>query len=198
MESKNIPKTRQEDIVVQELEKELLIYDFRIDKAFCLNETSALIWQACDGTKSVSEISREVGEKVNSPVSENLVWLALDQLSENDLLNDSQPVVSTFEGLSRREIIKKVGLTSMVALPLISSLIAPTAAMGQSVVCGQACTCTMSSGNGQSCGTTGTGCGTGCQCIRANQGNQAGTCGPVASPKTTRKSADSTKKTSGR
>ena len=36
MESKNIPKARQEDIVVQELENELLIYDFRIDKAFCL------------------------------------------------------------------------------------------------------------------------------------------------------------------
>lgn len=176
MESKNILKARQEDIVVQELENELLIYDLRTDKAFCLNETSALIWQTCDGTKSVSEISREISEKVNSPVSENLVWLALDQLSKDDLLSDRQPVVSKFDGLSRREIIKKVGLTSMVALPLISSLVSPRAAMAQSAVCGQACVCMNTTvGSGAICGTCSI---TGCLVCRKNNSgaDAAGKC----------------------
>lgn len=140
MGSKNIPKSRQEEIAVQELENEVLIYDFRTDKAFCLNKTSAMVWLACDGTKSVSEISLEIGKKVQSPVSENLVWLAIDQLIEDDLMDDSQPVVSKFQGLSRREVIKKVGLTSMIALPLVFSLVAPTAAAGASA-CAGACVC---------------------------------------------------------
>jgi Coenzyme PQQ synthesis protein D (PqqD) len=176
MGSKNIPKSRQADIAVQELENEVLIYDFRTDKAFCLNKTSALIWQACDGTKSVSEISREIGEKVNTPVGENLVWLAIDQLIEDDLMDDSQPVVSKFQGLSRREVIKKVGLTSMVALPVISSLVAPTAAMGAST-CGVPCTCTNNTVNmGEVCGTCATAGCTVCRKRNSGNGNSAGDC----------------------
>ena len=45
------PSTRKSDIVVQKTGEEVLIYDLKVDKAFCLNETSALIWQACDGKK---------------------------------------------------------------------------------------------------------------------------------------------------
>lgn len=29
---------------MQELENEVLIYDLKADNAFCLNETSALVW----------------------------------------------------------------------------------------------------------------------------------------------------------
>ncbi|HZH35571.1 MAG TPA: hypothetical protein VEX64_12070 [Pyrinomonadaceae bacterium] len=43
MASKNIPKARENDLVVQELKDEVLIYDLKINKAYCLNETSAAI-----------------------------------------------------------------------------------------------------------------------------------------------------------
>jgi hypothetical protein len=36
------PISRQQNIVVQDLGSEVLIYDLTINKAFCLNETSAL------------------------------------------------------------------------------------------------------------------------------------------------------------
>lgn len=172
MGSKDIPKSRQEDIAVQELENEVLIYDFKTDKAFCLNKTSALVWQACDGTKSVSEISREIDEKMNTPVSENLVWLAIDQLIEDDLMDDSQPVVSKFQGVSRREVIKKVGLTSMIALPIISSLIAPAAALGASCTA-TTCVCTITTvGANAICGTCAT---SGCTvCRKRNNGADSG------------------------
>jgi hypothetical protein len=133
MKQKAAPLSRKNDIVVQDLNGEVLIYDLKSNKAFCLNETSALVWQACDGTKSVSEISQAISNKLSEPANEDLVWLALDQLKQENLLDNSEEVVSNFAGMSRREAIRKVGLGTMIALPFVTGLIAPTAAMAQSL-----------------------------------------------------------------
>src|SRR3712207_613829 len=98
--NRNFPRSRQKDVVVQELLGEVLIYDLKIDKAFCLNETSAMVWLECDGTKSVAEISSAVSRKLNSPVNEAFVWLALDQLKKENLIDNPEEIVSGFEGLS--------------------------------------------------------------------------------------------------
>ena len=135
MESKFSPVFRQEELVVQELINEVLIYDLKVDKAYCLNETSALVWKLCDGTRSVTEITRFIAGSVDYPVTEDLVWLALDQLKKENLLANGDEIASHFKGVSRRAVIRKVGLTSMITLPLISSLTAPTAASAQSSGC---------------------------------------------------------------
>lgn len=147
MALKTTPAGRKENIVVQELKGEILIYDLKINKAFCLNETSALIWQMCDGNNSIGDISRKLSKKLKAPVTEDFVWLAIDQFQKDNLLDESQEIETRFNGLSRREAIRKVGFASMIALPVISSLIAPTAAMAQS-----AGSCPTF---GQSCATTG-------------------------------------------
>jgi hypothetical protein len=77
---KGNPTSRQSDIVVQELKGEILIYDLKINKAFCLNETSALVYGLCDGNNSVKDISNQLSKKLKQPVTEDLVWLALDQM----------------------------------------------------------------------------------------------------------------------
>jgi hypothetical protein len=130
---KNNPQSRKENLVVQEFENEILIYDLNINKVYCLNETSSLVWQLCDGTNSVSEISRSLSQKLKPDVSEDLVWLAIEQFKRDRLLDENNPVEIDFGGLSRREVIKKIGLASMVALPVISSVVAPSAASGQSL-----------------------------------------------------------------
>jgi hypothetical protein len=132
MLSKDKPQSRKDNLVVQEIEGEVLIYDLNINKAFCLNDTSAQVWQACDGTKSVTEISQLISKEQNSPVGEDFVWLALDQLKKNDLLSNSEEIVPNFNGMSRREVVKKVGLSTMLAIPFIVSLTAPLAANAQS------------------------------------------------------------------
>jgi hypothetical protein len=129
---KPYPASRKEDIVVQKLEDEVLIYDLKENRAFCLNETSALVWQMCDGNKSVTEISQAISQKLKSPATEDFVWLAIDQLKKENLIANSEEIVPDFNGLSRREVIKKVGLGTMIALPLISSLVAPTASQAAS------------------------------------------------------------------
>lgn len=130
---KNNPLSRSQNLVIQELNKEVLIYDLKINKAFCLNETSALVWNACDGNRSVAQISSSLGKQTSQPFSEDLVWLALDQFKKDNLLENAEQIISDFNGLSRREVIKKVGFASLTALPVISSLIAPTAAAAQSL-----------------------------------------------------------------
>ena len=98
----NAPKTRQSNMVQQELESEVLIYDLISHKAFCLNKTSALVYQLADGTKTVAEISRLMSIKLKSKVPEDLVWLALNELKNNNLLEYEAEVSNHFAGLSRR------------------------------------------------------------------------------------------------
>jgi hypothetical protein len=146
MKNASIPVMRKDDLVIQELDGEILIYDLRNDKALCLNSTSALIWQACDGSKSVSEISEFVGKKLDSTSSEDLVWLALDQLKKEKLIENGSAIDNShFEGMSRRQVIRKIGLSSLVAIPVVSSLVAPVAAGTASGVCfgtlGMSCNC---------------------------------------------------------
>jgi len=171
------PLSRRDDLVVQDLNGEVLIYDLKEHKAFCLNETSALVWEACNGSKNVTEISRVIGEKLNAPASEDLVWLAIDQLKKEKLLADEHKLNSPFKGLSRREVIKKVGLGTMIALPIITGLVAPKAIHAGSRVCSSDCTCTQDVGKGNSCSFTATAtCTAGCTCTQKDNGNARGTC----------------------
>lgn len=120
------PVSRKSDLVTQEHEKEILIYDLLIDKAYSLNETSSLIWNLCNGKNSVAEITSSLSKKLNSSVNEDFVWLALEQLKKDNLLANGEEISIDFGGLSRRDVIRKIGFASLVALPVISSLIAPT------------------------------------------------------------------------
>lgn len=129
------PIARKNDLVVQEMPGEVLVYDLKTNKAHCLNETSAHVWKSCDGKTSIGDIVRSFEANVGSKVTEDFVWLAIDQLNENGLLEAG--VAPRFAGESRRSVIKKIGLASVVALPVIASLVAPKSAMA-SVSC--ACT----------------------------------------------------------
>jgi hypothetical protein len=147
------PKSRKDSLVVQELDGEVLIYDLQNDKAFCLNMTSATVWQACDGSRNVSDINDFVGEKLNSKSNEDLVWLALDQLKKEKLIENHSELNNRFEGMSRREVVKKVGLASVIALSIVASLVAPLAAHAVSGCPTAACTCPFVTGVGMTCTT---------------------------------------------
>lgn len=118
---------RTNGLVVQEVPDEVLIYDLESSRAHCLNQTAAMVWKACDGKTSVSDIARVIGTQTGNTVSDDLVWLAIDQLNDISLM-ESQ-VASQFAGKSRREALKKIGMASMIALPIIASLAAPKSVM---------------------------------------------------------------------
>jgi hypothetical protein len=147
---------------------EVLVFDLETNKAHCLNETAAFVWKRCDGTQSVADITRAFGNESGAAVEESLVWLAIDQLNESNLL--AETVKANFNGQSRREVIKKIGLAAVVALPIVSSLVAPSAA--------SAATC--SGAAGSPCvgnGNPGICCGGNCCEGQAFPCNAMNTCG---------------------
>ena len=124
-----LPKGRTTNITEQELNGELLVYDLINNKALSLNETSKRVFQSCDGQTSFEEL------KDKYQFTDDLIFLTLEKLHGENLLESE--VKTPFAGLSRREVIKRVGLGTMVALPVISGLIAPTAASAASPGAGQ-------------------------------------------------------------
>lgn len=121
------PLARHKELVIQEMTDEVLVYDLNTNKAHCLNPSAAFIWRACNGNNSIDDIVDQFELDGKGKVSEDFVWLALDQLQENALLDDL--VAPRFEGQSRRQVIKKIGLASMVAIPVVASLVAPQNAL---------------------------------------------------------------------
>lgn len=130
MNNSQFPVARKSGLVVQEVPDEVLVYDLDSNKAHCLNQTAALVWKSCDGRNSVSEIAKIVEQQTGGKISEDFVWLAVDQLSENALLE--QELKANFAGQSRRDVMKKIGLASMIAVPVIASLVAPQSALAAS------------------------------------------------------------------
>lgn len=180
------PVSRKENLVLQDLNGEILIYDLSGSKAFCLNETAAFVWNLCDGKNTVGEIAGKLAEKTKSSANEEIVWLAIEQLKKSDLMTEADKLPAVFKGLDRREVIKRAALTTAVALPIVTGLVAPQAAAAQSV-CSGACAC--GSGNngvqaGQAYSTTNNGCAcatANCRCIASQtitNGNSGvtGTC----------------------
>lgn len=134
MKKEKKPQSRKEKIVVQEYDGEVLIYDLESNRAFCLNQTSALVWQACDGKRTIAEINDWLGSQLNSQTNEDIVWLALDQLSKENLIEAEFDLPNKFSGMKRREVIKKIGFSSVAALPVIAALSAPAAGATASCV----------------------------------------------------------------
>jgi Coenzyme PQQ synthesis protein D (PqqD) len=122
------PEARREGLVVQELSDEVLVYDSERNKAHCLNRTAALVWNHCDGNSSVAEMARAIAEETNERVDEDLIWLGVEQLSKKHLLRERARMPEFKTGISRREVMRRIGLTAAVALPVVTSIIAPTAA----------------------------------------------------------------------
>lgn len=122
----SMPRARTSDVVVLELKDETLVYDLRVGQAHCLNETAAFVWTHCDGKKTRSDIANLIGEQYKVSASLEFVQLALDQLNERSLLADS--VIDPNPLPSRREMIKRVGMASVIAAPIIASVLVPTSA----------------------------------------------------------------------
>lgn len=158
------PIARKSELVVQESGDETLVYDLRTNKASCLNQTSALVWRHCDGEKTVGDIATWLEAATDAQVTDDLVWLAIDQLKQEDLIDNGDEIVSNFEGMSRREVIRKVGLASMIVLPGVASLVAPTAVMAQSLAGG---TAPIASTTGTCANSTGR--PNGCACSSSDQ-----------------------------
>lgn len=124
---RQFPIARREDLIVEELPNEVLVYDLKTDKAHCLNRTAALIWKNCDGEKTEGEIASLLEDELKTPMSMQVVMLGLEELAGNGLLKEDASAPPRAR-VSRRRLIQQLGLTAAIALPVIMSLSVPAAA----------------------------------------------------------------------
>jgi hypothetical protein len=160
-EGKAIPSARSNGLVVQRLEGEVLVYDTERHTAHCLNHSAALIWEHCDGKRTASQLSEILQSANGNPTitgkeRDELVWIALDQLDKNNLLQGPVIRPEVKNGMTRRQLMKAAGIAALIAVPVVSTMVAPKAA--------EASTCLAS----------GTGCGISTQCCSGLC--SAGTC----------------------
>jgi Coenzyme PQQ synthesis protein D (PqqD) len=131
------PRARQEDLVIEGLGDETLVYDMRNHKAHCLNRTAALVWNRCDGKATVSDISDALEKELRTLVSWDFIWLTLEQLDKAKLLSDRLPGSISQQAMTRRAVIRKIGLGAAIALPLVTSILTPTAEASTTCIAGQ-------------------------------------------------------------
>lgn len=163
-----LPQARTIDLVTQEMPDEVLIYDLKSHKAHCLNQTAAMVWKYCDGEKSIEDIAARVGKETHKPVERSVVWLALDQLQKANLLQSHIARPDDQPGISRRQAMRRLGWTTAIALPLVTTIVAPTAV--SAATCMPGC---IPKGPSANCGVCGPVSGT---CFGANNCN--GTANP--------------------
>jgi hypothetical protein len=119
---------------MQRLPDELLIYDLDSHRAYCLNQTAALVWQSCDGRRTVEGMVRVLERELGSSVDESIVWLALEQLQRSRLLEERAELTVPKNRMTRRELARTLGFATAALVPLITAITAPTAA--QTATCG--------------------------------------------------------------
>lgn len=129
------PEAKTGELVIKEVGDELLVYDLKTKNVSCLNQTAAVVWQFCDGKTDLRSLTARVEKKLETSIDTDLVLLALKELDDAGLLKNGKSIDNSFGNLSRREAVKKIGLGSLVALPIVSMIVAPPAAFAASA-CG--------------------------------------------------------------
>ena len=128
--------SRRRSLLIRELGVEALVYDMESHRASCLNREAAAVFEACDGTRSFSEIRRRVSQRLGEPVDEGFVELAIDRLADRGLVDAASKPPSA----PRRELLRRLAATTALALPSVISVLAPTPAEAQTCLAdGQMC-----------------------------------------------------------
>jgi hypothetical protein len=126
------PCARSENLIVEELGEELLVYDMGADRGHCLSPTAARVWRHCDGHTSVEGLSARLD------LDADAVDRALEELAACKLLEPTPElavVAANGDGATRRELATKAVKAGAVAAaaPLIVSVAAPTPAQAQTL-----------------------------------------------------------------
>ena len=109
-----------------------MVCDLTTNRVFCLNSTASEVWKLCDGTNNVQQITKILTKKLRGNVSEEMVIFSLDELSKENLLAKKVSTEKLFGGVSRREVIRRLGFATMVALPIITAISIPYASQAAS------------------------------------------------------------------
>jgi len=131
MDSRELPTNITQHMSVQQVGSETLIYDETRHRAFCLNQTSSIVWRLADGRRSIAEIASAASFELDSPISDDLVLFAVEELRREGLIQTSA-LPNAKPEISRRSLLRTLGVGGAMLLPVIAAIVAPTAAQAYS------------------------------------------------------------------
>lgn len=99
------PLARRHRLIVQEIDRELVVHDEDRHRTHRLNASSALVWRLCDGRRSIDDITRIVTATLDAPVDREVVWLVLARLEEEHLLEQALLRTAAIPAISRRQAL---------------------------------------------------------------------------------------------
>jgi hypothetical protein len=144
------PARRRTQLAIERLGHETLVYDLERHRAFCLNRPAALVWRLCDGRRPVGEIAERLERKLGRPMPLEAVGWTLRRLSRCGLLLARVPATPAAGGVSRRDLVRRLGLAIALA-PNVFLVVAPTAAQAASATTAAACFSNPAANAGKCC-----------------------------------------------
>lgn len=134
------PKARDEDIIIQEMPDELLVYDKQRFRLHTLNRTAAWVWQHLDGQTDTQTLAARLGEQFPelAAQADHVLWAGLKRLDDQQLLAERlrEQIPPRME--TRRNMLKRMGL-ALALLPVVTTLVAPPPAQAQTNQCDSTC-----------------------------------------------------------
>lgn len=125
-------KPKRIDAMKRKLQDELLVYDPATHRGYCLNRTASLLWLACDGEATVSEIATRLTGGTESEIDEATVLFGMRKLDEAGLFADAGTLCEKIQPRTRREILRRLGSVAVIALPAVASILVPVPASASS------------------------------------------------------------------
>lgn len=126
------PIARTDQITTEELSGETLVYDLKRHRAHCLNATASAVWKYCDGKTTIAEMADRLHGDFGLPADESLVRMALQRLQAAGLVEAESVQAAPAPLPSRRDISRRLSIRAALVLPLVTSIVAPTAAVARS------------------------------------------------------------------
>ncbi len=130
------PKARSEDLIIEEFDGELLVFDLKTATATCLNGWTARLWHLADGTRELAGLATEMA------ATEDMVAEGLAQLAGQGLLEGEDQAATfrraTAPELTRRQVMGRIGgaaKLATVAAPGVVAITVPRAVRAASGVC---------------------------------------------------------------
>lgn len=136
------PLARADGLLVREVGAETVVYDLESKQAHCLKPLAATVFERANGRSTYTDIAELAAYRLGTPVTEVEVADAVAQLEGAGLLQAPlriQHLPGSTEhqgdGVSRREALRRIGFAgagAAVATSLVTSIVAPSAAMALS------------------------------------------------------------------
>ena len=115
-------------MLVQNIGQETLVYSEALHQAFCLNPIAAQVWGLLDGIRTPDEIAAAVTATLCMPVTEQVVLLAISELQRDGLVMAQETSAGALVAPSRRDMMRQMGVGALLTLPVVATIMAPTAA----------------------------------------------------------------------